>query len=367
MKLTVKVKLLPTDNQWQLLKQTLETANAACNWISRQAWESQTFGRVPLHKLTYYPIREQFKLSAQLAVRSIAKVKDAYIINRSVLAEFRPLGAIAFDDRILTWDTPKRQVSIWTLGGRQDIAYQTGQEQGDLLLYQKGESDLYFAKSTRDFFLLATCELPEPEEQPTPEFLGFDMNRSNIGADSDGDIYSNETLEQNRKRYKRLRRNLKKRHTASARKHLKKMGNRENRFRRDVNHCVSKHLVLKAQRTGRGVAIEDLNGIRKRTRVRGKEERDKHNGWSFAQLGMFIRYKARLWGLPLKKVNPRYTSQRCAECGYIEKANRCSQSEFLCVKCGHRANADVNAARNISERASVNTPYATPREAVASP
>src|SRR5436305_7037479 len=74
MKLTVKVKLLPSDDQRQRLKQTLETANAACNWISQQAWESQTFGRVPLHKQTYYPVRQQLKLSTQLAVRCIAKV-----------------------------------------------------------------------------------------------------------------------------------------------------------------------------------------------------------------------------------------------------------------------------------------------------
>jgi transposase len=75
---------------------------------------------------------------------------------------------------------------------------------------------------------------------------------------------------------------------------------------------------------------------------------------------MFIRYKARLWGLPLKKVNPRHTSQRCHKCGHIAKANRRSQSEFLCVKCGHEANADVNAARNVSEWASVNAPYVSP-------
>src|SRR5262245_42948822 len=73
MKLTVKVKLLPSDEQRQRLKRTLETANIACNWISQQAWDTQTFGRVPLHKLTYYPVRERFKLSAQLAVRCIAK------------------------------------------------------------------------------------------------------------------------------------------------------------------------------------------------------------------------------------------------------------------------------------------------------
>ena len=62
-------------------------------------------------------------------------------------------------------------------------------------------------------------------------------------------------------------------------------------------------------------------------------------------------------------VNPRYTSQRCSQCGYIAKKNRSSQSEFLCRECFFELNADLNAARNLSDfgkaeigRASVNSP-----------
>ena len=46
-------------------------------------------------------------------------------------------------------------------------------------------------------------------------------------------------------------------------------------------------------------------------------------------------------------VDPRYTSQRCAQCGHIEKDNRESQAVFLCKECGHTSNADTNAAVNI--------------------
>ena len=65
MKLTAKVKLQPTKEQADLLKTTLETANAACNQISQQAWDTQTFGQFSLHKITYHAIREQFGLAAQ--------------------------------------------------------------------------------------------------------------------------------------------------------------------------------------------------------------------------------------------------------------------------------------------------------------
>ena len=49
-------------------------------------------------------------------------------------------------------------------------------------------------------------------------------------------------------------------------------------------------------------------------------------------------------------VNPKFTSQTCNKCGYKDKDNRKSQSNFTCIQCGHTDNADVNAALNIRDR-----------------
>ena len=68
-------------------------------------------------------------------------------------------------------------------------------------------------------------------------------------------------------------------------------------------------------------------------------------GW-----GMMIdmlEYKQHWTGGLLVKVNPQYTSQTCSQCQHITKENRQTQAKFECVKCGHKANADVNAAKNI--------------------
>jgi hypothetical protein len=70
----------------------------------------------------------------------------------------------------------------------------------------------------------------------------------------------------------------------------------------------------------------------------------------------FIEYKARLAGVRVQAVDPRNTSRLCPLCGCIDKANRKTQSEFLCVGCGYAANADINAARNIASRAAHVTP-----------
>lgn len=58
-------------------------------------------------------------------------------------------------------------------------------------------------------------------------------------------------------------------------------------------------------------------------------------------------------GIANTHVNPAYTSQECARCGHISKSNRPTQARFKCKCCGHRRNADVNAAQSIKERRSL--------------
>jgi len=80
MKLTINLKLQPSPAQQATLLQTLERANTACDAISATAWQTQTFGQYALHKATYYAIKTRFGLSAQMTVRCIAKVADAYTL-----------------------------------------------------------------------------------------------------------------------------------------------------------------------------------------------------------------------------------------------------------------------------------------------
>jgi IS605 OrfB family transposase len=178
--------------------------------------------------------------------------------------------------------------------------------------------------------------------------LGVDLGVVNIAADSDGNTHTSEPIERNREKHQRLRNQLQKRQTDSARRKLKKLTGKQARFQRNTNHVISKRLVAQAERTNRAIALEDLTGIRARTRVKGKQQRARRSNWSFAQLRDFVTYKARRAGIPVKLIDPAYTSQRCSACGHIERANRKSQSEFSCCVCGHTDHADVNAAQNIA-------------------
>ena len=109
-------------------------------------------------------------------------------------------------------------------------------------------------------------------------------------------------------------------------------------------------LVAVAKDTTRGIALENLTGIRARTRFR-RAQRAKMGGWAFGQLRAFVEYKAGLAGVPVEIVDPRNTSRTCSRCGHCEQANRKNQATFSCRHCDSSLHADVNAARNIGLRA----------------
>ncbi len=176
-----------------------------------------------------------------------------------------------------------------------------------------------------------------------------------FNEDSDGESFSGKTVENTRRRYHTLRKNLQSCGSRSTRRHWQRIRHKESRFRRNQNHVIAKKLVEKAKDTERGIALENLRHIRERTAVR-KSDRAKYSSGSFFQLQSLIEYKAKLQGVPVQYVDPHHTSRQCASCGHTEKANRKTQSRFQCVCCGHIANADQSAAINIAARATVNQP-----------
>jgi IS605 OrfB family transposase len=339
--------------------------------VSEIAFERGEFKNFALRKHAYDAVKSRWNLGAQAAQHSIKKVCDAYTTLKANLRAgnlgrpgsrryrgatekpivFRPQGAQPYDDRMLSWQIAKRTVSIWTTSGRvKNVAFTASPEQlATLALYRKGESDLL----ERDgmWFLNATCEVPEAPLNTDPvDFLGIDLGIVNIATTSDGEIMAGRELNRIRVRERGLRTKLQKKNTPSAKRRLKKRRRKEARRARGINHKIAKHVVAEAERTGRGIALEDLTGIRERVRLR-KPQRATHSSWAFSQLGAFIAYKARKAGVPAVHVDPAYTSRTCAECGHVDKANRVSQAWFACRDCGFVDHADRNGSRNIRARA----------------
>jgi IS605 OrfB family transposase len=344
--LTLPVKLAPTSEQQSALVATIERFNAACDWIGGIAFRERCANKVALQKIVYYDTRARFGLAAQLSIRAISKVVEAYKRDRSICPRFRPHGAVPYDERIMSWRGVEH-VSLLTLGGRAVVPVVLAPYQAARIDRRRGQADLIYRDCS--FYLYVTVEVPEPPIADAPDYLGVDLGIVNIAADSDGNTHASGHVNGLRHRHRRLRGRLQAKGTRSAKRLLKLRRRQERRFSTDVNHTLSKRIVAEAQGTGRGIALEDLQGIRDRVSVRRPQRATLH-GWAFNQLGQFIAYKARLAGVPLVSVDPRNTSRTCPVCGLVDKRNRVKQAQFQCVGCGFAGPADTIAALNIRAR-----------------
>ncbi|WP_326830261.1 transposase [Streptosporangium sp. NBC_01810] len=254
------------------------------------------------------------ELSAQMAVRSIAKACEAYKRDKTIKPAFRELGAVAYDQRILTWKGPEA-VSLLTLSGRVVVPLlYRGRWLNSAGAVLRGQADLVYRDGV--FFLAVVVEVPAPPPGEEPkEWLGVDLGIVNLATDSTGKSYSGKGVRAVRRRNARLRARLQAKGTKSAKRLLKRRRSKESRFARDVNHVIAKQLVGKAKDTRAGIALE---GIRERVTVRKAQRADLHS-WGFHQLRTFVAYKAALAGVAVRLVDPRNTSRTCPGCGHLDK------------------------------------------------
>jgi putative transposase len=369
-KIVVPVKLQPTPEVASALRDELHGVNDGKNHVSEVAYEHYGLGarEYRLRKLVYAELRERGIKSAA-AQQLIKHVVDAYTTlranikagnlgkpgsRRRIKAEskpiaFRPDAAQAYDHRNMGWDIDAQTVAITTMSGRiKGIPFVCSPQQLKTLVhYRKGEADLLCKDGV--WYLYATCEVPETEQYEPGAFIGVDLGIVNIATTSTGYQAVGRELNRYRKRQLAFRKKLQKKGTKSAKRLLKKIRRKESRRAKDLNHCISKTIVTEAERTGCGISLEELKGIRDRVRLR-KPQRVALHSWAFAQLGDFIVYKARRAGVPLVFVDPAYSSQECAACGHIDRLNRIDQASFICRGCGVVAHADRNSSHVLARR-----------------
>ena len=107
MKLTLQLKLVPTIEQHAALLDTMRAFNAAASYGAHVGFRDHVFTQQSIHKRCYYTLRERFELSAQMAVRAIAKAVEVFKRDKTTDARFSvSIGAITYDDRILGWKGP---------------------------------------------------------------------------------------------------------------------------------------------------------------------------------------------------------------------------------------------------------------------
>jgi putative transposase len=181
MKTIIKIQLDADGIGKKRLLDTMEAFNNACNEIAETCFEQKSGSKFNIQKLVYHHIREKYGLSAQLAIRAIAKTCEAYKLNKKKQPKFKKYGAITYDDRILTFkglggEFP--QVSLTTLDGRRVYDIHIRNYFAGRVNRIKGQTDLVYQKGK--FYLYATCDMPEDTPLEPDDFLGVDLGEVNI-------------------------------------------------------------------------------------------------------------------------------------------------------------------------------------------
>ena len=229
MKLTLQMQLLPTTDQKPALLATMERFNEAATFAARLAFEAGVFSQPSIHKLAYREIRERFGLSAQMAVRAIGKAVECFKRDKTRCPTLKPQSAICYDNRILGFKGLDK-VSLWVLGGRMIFPLVYGEYQGERFDRMEGQVDLVYRSGK--FFLYCTVEMPENAPIEPTDFLGVDLGIVNIAVDSNSNVHIGEAVEKVRRRHQISRKTRQRKGTTGAKKQLKKLANREARFRK---------------------------------------------------------------------------------------------------------------------------------------
>ena len=195
------LKLVPTEEQHHALLETMHAFNAACKYVASVAFTEKTANKFELQKLVYSELRTTYQLAAQLAIRAISKASEAYKREKSIQPTFQPEGALVYDERVMSLKG-LLTVSLLTLSGRVLVAFQVGRYQQARMDAIKGQADLIYRKGI--FYLAATLEVPTPAPHETSATLGVDLGIINLATDSEGETFSGEGVEKNRKRHHAL-------------------------------------------------------------------------------------------------------------------------------------------------------------------
>lgn len=384
--ITIKAKIkLQSVFDIEALRLSMEQYRQACNYISDYIFAHQfPLNKNYVQKEIYRDIRSRFGLKSQMAISAIRGVVSRYKTVKTQLEQHPYRYNTGKQDRFgndiwksfprnLDWlwkpinfkrpqlDLQRSRdwsvkanhiMSINTVRGRIKVPFVC---QG-FDKYLDGTWKLGIAKILQSgdkwyMHISATKELPDYVKESSQHVVGIDRGLRFLATvyDEQGKVkfFRGHEVIRKRHKYKELRAQLQAKGTKSAKRRLKKIGQRENRWMTDINHQLSKTLV---EHYGPHTlfVLENLVNVRFSTEKVEKNKRYEQVSWAFYQLGQFLSYKAHLNSSEVIQVSAKYTSQRCPKCGRIWKKNRKHDYHlYVCDRCGYKSNDDRIGAMNI--------------------
>ncbi len=385
---TMKLHIHLQDNDIHSVNHLTEQYRLACNFVSQYIFEHDfPMSSVTLSNKLYQTIRTEFGLKSQLtqsAIRTVTarydtvrtqmkkkpyKFKDIYTnkwyqtyrnldwLQKPILFSRPQADLVRNRDYsfVIDKNSGTDYLSLNTLNGRIKVTFDVPDffENHFDGTWSFGTGKIIFLKGKWYFHIPMTKKDETAFDKETVKHVvGIDRGlrylMTTYDEKDETSFYSGETVRKKRETFNKVRAELQSKGTKSAKRALKRISGRENRWMSDVNHCLSKPLVDKYGNNTLFV-LEDLTDVSfdENFERHSNEQRNELRSWSFYQLEQYLTYKAETAGSKILKISPEYTSQRCPKCGRIHKANRDHNKHlYICDCCGYQANDDQVGAMN---------------------
>ncbi|WP_296915513.1 transposase [uncultured Megasphaera sp.] len=378
---TIKLRIHVTPEQEVLFRQMTEQYRQACNFVSRYIFDNQfDLAYQNLNKDLYGDLRSLFGLKSQLAQSCIETTIARYKTVKQQLFRkpyrykdedgnwqripktlewlwkpilFRRPQADLVRNRDYSFIDDGQALSINTLGKRTKCSFDGEHFAGYLDgSYQLGTAKLIELRGLWYLHIPVTKAVEDFQKENVRHVVGIDrgLRFLAVSYDEQGktEFVSGKKIATKRHKFQEVRRQLQSKGTKSAKRKLKAVSGRENRWMSDVNHQLSKTLVQKYGKDTLFV-LEDLTGVSFEESNLSRTTKQNYDlrSWSFYQLEQFLTYKAHENRSEVLKVSAKYTSQRCPKCGTIRKANRDHHKHLYSCQCGYESNDDRIGAMNI--------------------
>lgn len=386
---TMKLHIHPDAEAVTLLEDLTARYASACNTVSEYIFDNGfILNFMLLQKQLYNQIRETSGLKSQMTISVFKTVTARYKTVKEQLSQnpykykdeqdkwryiprtlewlqkpvvFRRPQADLVRNRDYSFTNNGTMLSINTLGERVKVSFDVPEyfdEYFDRNVenpWSFGTAKLVSLNGEWYFHIPMTKEIPDSSAGTAPKHVvgidrGLRFLLTTYDEQGNTEFVSGKDILKKRQTYSDVRAELQEKGTKSAKRVLKRLSGRENRWMSDVNHQISRALV---DRYGSDTlfVIEDLTGAsfsEDNLQNRDSTGRREVRSWAFFQFEQHLTYKAQESGSMVLKVPANYTSQRCPKCGRIHKENRHHDThEYICDTCGYRSNDDRVGAMNL--------------------
>ena len=239
---------------------TFTAYTKAYNTVCKVGWNNKEFNGVALHHLTYHSVRES--LPAQLAISARMKATESLHSARAHLKRKKKVScpksklcSIRLDSHSYNVWFDKNEVSILTIDGRVKVKFQPYPYFDQFRSWKRKSADLIYRRGKVLLTFIFEKTVPDSENE-SKIFVGIDRGLRRLAVTSNKQFFGGGRVKAVAHKYQELRSNLQSCGTRSAKRHLQRISKKENRFRRDVNHCISKTIVQSLP-AGSTIILED--------------------------------------------------------------------------------------------------------------